>query len=195
MATEEEVAAALKKTLTPISQTDLTPWKNSVSTLVRELSLERQHTQRLKGQRTQLELEVARGKKVPKMTLWVAEQLKLARDTEQKMGARIEALEAALHAKGGHVTDTEEESALQHIQAKMQTANSKLDSLLGVSSSPKRGESQEATTNGTLTPFVSKAPLSGRAPSSEYEFAVSVRVLLAAAGCVYSELTPLSFGW
>ncbi|KAL3700162.1 hypothetical protein R1sor_018184 [Riccia sorocarpa] len=82
-------------------------------------------------------LEVARGKKIPEMTSWVAEQLKLACDTEQKMSARIEALEAALHAKGGHVTDTEEESALHHLQAKMQDAHSKLDSLLGVSSSPE----------------------------------------------------------
>ncbi|KAL3696630.1 hypothetical protein R1sor_010706 [Riccia sorocarpa] len=109
--TEDDVAETLKRTLTPTPPTDLTPWKNSVTTLLRELSLERAHTQRLKKQRTQLEMEVARGKKIPEMTSWVAEQLKLARDTEQKMGARIEALEAALHAKGGHVTATEEESA------------------------------------------------------------------------------------
>ncbi|KAL3697153.1 hypothetical protein R1sor_011229 [Riccia sorocarpa] len=143
--TEDDVAETLKRTLTPTPPTDLTPWKNSVTTLLRELSLERAHTQRLKKQRPQLELEVARGRKIPEMTSWVAEQLKLACDTEHKMSAKIEALEAALHAKGGHVTATEEESALHHLQAKMYDAHSKLDSLLGVSSSPEEGESQEAT--------------------------------------------------
>ncbi|KAL3675544.1 hypothetical protein R1sor_025492 [Riccia sorocarpa] len=142
MEMEDEVAIALKKTFTTPSSSDLTPWRNITSKLLRELSLERQHTRCLEEQRVQLEAEVARAKKIPEMTSWVTDQLKLARDTEQKLTTRNTALEAALHAKGGHLTKTEEEKALQHIQTKMAVAHSSLEALLGMTSSSKDGESR-----------------------------------------------------
>ncbi|KAL3701687.1 hypothetical protein R1sor_019709 [Riccia sorocarpa] len=142
METEDEVAIALKKTFTTPSSSDLTPWRNVISKLLRELSLERQHTRHLEEQRVELEAEVARAKKIPEMTSWVADQLKLARDTEQKLTARNTALEAALHAKEGQLTDTEEEKALQHIHTKLAVAHSSLEALLGVTSSSKAGESR-----------------------------------------------------
>ncbi|KAL3684052.1 hypothetical protein R1sor_002074 [Riccia sorocarpa] len=141
------VATVLKKVFTSlmvILHTDLTPWRELMFKLVHAFSLEHQNTRRIEEQLAHLELEITCARKILEMTSWVDEYLNLTKEREQKLAAKVEALKAPLHPKGGLSTEKEEEDALQLIHEKMETVNIKLESLLGISSTSVGRESTEA---------------------------------------------------